>query len=112
MMTNALPSPPRSPDISADATTLGMGRRTTFTGPGHFAAPRSVARDVVNIHWRGEYAMKSYGIKAIRNVGLFGHQGGGKTSLAEALLYTTGALDRLGRTDDGTATTDFDPDEQ
>ena len=49
------------------------------------------------------------GIKAIRNVGLFGHQGVGKTSLAEALLFTSGALDRLGRTDDGTATTDFDP---
>src|SRR5437868_11709583 len=56
--------------------------------------------------------MKSYGIHAIRNVGLFGHQGSGKTSLAEALLYTSGALDRLGRTDDGSATTDFDPEEQ
>ena len=56
--------------------------------------------------------MKSYGIKALRNVGLFGHQGAGKTSLAEALLYTSGALDRLGRSDEGTATTDFDPEEQ
>src|SRR5579864_8733839 len=56
--------------------------------------------------------MKSYAIKAIRNVGLFGHQGGGKTSLAEALLYTSGALDRMGRTDDGSATSDFDPEEQ
>jgi elongation factor G len=56
--------------------------------------------------------MKSYGIQAIRNVGLFGHQGSGKTSLAEALLFTSGAIDRLGRTDDGTATTDFDPEEQ
>lgn len=51
-------------------------------------------------------------IESIRNVGLFGHQGGGKTSLAEALLYVTGALDRLGRTDDGSATTDFDQEEQ
>jgi predicted membrane GTPase involved in stress response len=56
--------------------------------------------------------MKSYGIKAIRNVGLFGHQGGGKTSLAEAMLYSAGALERMGRTDDGSATTDFDPEEQ
>lgn len=56
--------------------------------------------------------MKSYGINAIRNVGLFGHQGAGKTSLAEALLFTSGALDRLGRADDGTATCDFDPEEQ
>jgi len=56
--------------------------------------------------------MKSYGIKAIRNVGLFGHQGVGKTSLAEALLYVSGAIDRLGRPDDGTATCDFDSEEQ
>lgn len=56
--------------------------------------------------------MKSYGIKAVRNVGLFGHQGSGKTTLAEALLYTSGAIDRLGRTEDGTATCDFDPEEQ
>ncbi len=56
--------------------------------------------------------MNTKGIEAIRNVGLFGHQGCGKTSLAEALLYVTGALDRLGRTDEGTAATDFDPEEQ
>ena len=56
--------------------------------------------------------MKSYGITALRNVGLFGHQGVGKTSLAEALLFTSGAIDRLGRTDDGTAACDFDPEEQ
>jgi elongation factor G len=56
--------------------------------------------------------MKTYGIKAIRNVGLFGHQGSGKTTLAEALLYTSGAIDRMGRTDDGTATCDFDTEEQ
>ncbi len=55
--------------------------------------------------------MKKYGIDAIRNVGLFGHQGSGKTSLAEAMLFTSGAIDRMGRTDDGTATTDFDPEE-
>lgn len=56
--------------------------------------------------------MKSYGIESIRNVGLFGHQGSGKTSLAEALLYVSGEIDRLGRTDDGTAACDFDPEEQ
>ncbi len=56
--------------------------------------------------------MKNYGIKSIRNVGLFGHQGVGKTSLADALLYVSGAIDRLGRTDDGTTTCDFDPEEQ
>lgn len=55
--------------------------------------------------------MNKYGISAIRNIGLFGHQGSGKTSLAESMLYTSGAIDRMGRTDDGTATTDFDAEE-
>ncbi len=50
-------------------------------------------------------------IARIRNVGLIGHGGVGKTSLAEALLFTAGAVTRLGRVDDGTTTTDFDPDE-
>src|SRR5215210_6702445 len=45
------------------------------------------------------------------NVGLFSHGGAGKTSLAEALLFKSGAVNRLGRVEDGNATTDFDPDE-
>jgi elongation factor G len=55
--------------------------------------------------------MQKHATETVRNVGLFGHQGSGKTSLAEGLLFTSGAIDRLGRTDDGTATTDFDPEE-
>ncbi len=47
----------------------------------------------------------------IRNVALAGHNGAGKTSLAEALLACTGAISRAGRVDDGTATCDFDPEE-
>jgi len=47
----------------------------------------------------------------IRNVGVVGHGGVGKTSLVEALLFTAGAVTRLGKVDDGSTTTDFDPDE-
>ena len=56
--------------------------------------------------------MKSYGISALRNVGLFGHQGSGKTSLAEALLYVSGVTERLGRVEEGNSVCDFDPEEQ
>lgn len=55
--------------------------------------------------------MKRYSGEAIRNIAFAGHQGTGKTSLAEAMLFDTGAIDRLGRVDDGTAKTDFDPEE-
>jgi elongation factor G len=56
--------------------------------------------------------MKVYAPEAIRNVGLLSHMGNGKTSLAEAMLYASGAISRLGRVDDGTTTSDYDPDEQ
>ncbi len=55
--------------------------------------------------------MKTYKADAIRNIGLVGHGGCGKTSLTEALLFTSGAIDRLGKVDDGTTTSDYDPDE-
>ena len=55
--------------------------------------------------------MKAYDASSIFNVGLFSHGGAGKTSLVEALLFKSGAVNRLGRVEDGNATTDFDPDE-
>lgn len=55
--------------------------------------------------------MRRYTGEALRNVALSGHGGAGKTYLTEAMLYTSGAIDRMGRPDEGTATTDFDPDE-
>jgi elongation factor G len=50
-------------------------------------------------------------MNTIKNIALAGHNGSGKTSLAEALLYKTGVSDRLGRTDDGTTVCDYDPEE-
>ncbi len=55
--------------------------------------------------------MKQYGLENIRNVVLLSHCGAGKTSLAEAALFTAGATTRLGRVDDGTTVSDYDPDE-
>jgi elongation factor G len=55
--------------------------------------------------------MKVYDAPNIRNVVIVGHGGCGKTSLASALLFDAGAVNRLGRVDDGTTVTDFDPDE-
>ena len=55
--------------------------------------------------------MKDYAVNKIRNIALAGHNGSGKTSLAEALLYKAGASDRLGKTADGTTVCDFDPEE-
>jgi elongation factor G len=47
----------------------------------------------------------------IRNVGIVGHGGSGKTSLVSAILFDTGATNRLGRVDEGNAPTDYDEDE-
>src|SRR5512139_3006074 len=55
--------------------------------------------------------MKVYDAPSIRNVAIVGHGGSGKTSLVSALLFDAGAVNRLGRVDDGTTVTDFDPDE-
>ena len=56
--------------------------------------------------------MKTYDAKDIRNVLLVGHGGAGKTTLLEAMLFTAGAITRMGTVEDGNTVSDHDPDEQ
>ena len=55
--------------------------------------------------------MKVYDAASIRNVALIGHSGAGKTQLVSALLFDAGAVNRLGRVDEGTTVTDYDEEE-
>jgi elongation factor G len=55
--------------------------------------------------------LKKYATGQIRNIALVSHGGTGKTSMAEAFLYTTGTINRLGSTNAGNTTTDFDSEE-
>ncbi|MGN0474252.1 MAG: elongation factor G, partial [Acutalibacteraceae bacterium] len=55
--------------------------------------------------------MKQYSADKIKNIVITGHGNAGKTSLVEAMLYHSGATDRMGKTADGTAVCDFDPEE-
>jgi len=54
----------------------------------------------------------TYHIADIRNIALAGHGASGKTTLADALLYTAGAIDRRGSVDDGTSISDVDEEEK
>jgi elongation factor G len=55
--------------------------------------------------------MKVYDAQSLRNVALVGHSGAGKTQLISTLLFDAGAVNRLGRVDDGTTVTDYDEEE-
>jgi elongation factor G len=55
--------------------------------------------------------VKNYPTENIRNIVLVGHGGAGKTSLAEALLFRSGATTRMGRVNEGNTVTDFDEEE-
>ena len=55
--------------------------------------------------------MKTYLTKDIRNVGIVGHGGTGKTQLVSSLLFTAGMTPRWGKVAEGTTTTDWDEEE-
>src|SRR5262245_1647832 len=50
-------------------------------------------------------------VSQVRNIGIVGQGGVGKTSLADAILFNAGATTRLGSVDDGTSSFDFEPEE-
>ena len=56
--------------------------------------------------------MEQFATNQLRNVVFLSHSGAGKTSLTEAMLFTTKAINRLGKVEDGNTTSDYEPEEQ
>lgn len=55
--------------------------------------------------------MKAYNPQDILNIAVVGHGGEGKTTLTEAMMYSAGGLERMGRVEDGNTLSDYDPEE-
>ncbi len=88
--------------------------------PNNFELPYSgqkmpyylIIRSAINSIVQGGIFLKAYSTENIRNVVIAGHGGRGKTTLAEAMLYISGASDRLGKVADGNTVMDFDAEEK
>src|SRR5688500_12487476 len=91
----------------SDRDGTGSHPRQTPSGRSTVLAPGSRVRRT-----REGVAVQRYAPDRIRNVALVGHHGSGKTTLAEALLHTAGAIPRRGRVEDGTTTCDHEPEER
>jgi len=63
----------------------------------------TILKEPIHDDRRGYQAVKAFDTAAIRNVAVVGHSGSGKTSLGEALLYTSGTSTRLGKVQDGSS---------
>ena len=100
------PRRPRYQRTLANPTTLPSNPTTLPRQPDRYA--RSTTELLED---RSGDGMKSFPTEAIRNVALVGHNGAGKTALAEALLVAAGAIKRAGRVEDGTTVTDHEPEE-
>lgn len=50
-------------------------------------------------------------VNKVRTIALVAHSGAGKTSLAEAMLFNAGVINRMGRVEEGNTTMDFEPEE-
>jgi elongation factor G len=74
-----------------------------------FRGPRAHQRDAR--HYKEAMYLGAPGTEEVRNVVLVGHGGAGKTSLAEAMLYLSGATKRLGTVDDGHSVLDYESEE-
>ena len=55
--------------------------------------------------------MKVYQTKDLRNICIIGHGGCGKTTLAEAIAFNAGLIDRMGKVEEGSTLSDYDPEE-
>ena len=75
--------------------------------------PLNKERNIVElfVSFKKEAFMKEYTTNDIRNIGIAGHGGTGKTSLTEALLFTAKVTTRLGHVNQGNTVTDYDEDE-